>query len=135
MQGSTRKPGADTIERFIVGEADAAKFYVGHYAAAAAYFTPKEAEVEAFERDLAAFLADVRDPAARGIGERLPTYRRQFVGVVREEGRLIFGNYFCDTAVSATVPVMVDDGGSCYFNVLYDAPRRVFLRLSVNGDG
>ena len=57
------------------------------------------------------------------------------VQVVREEGRLIFGNYFCDTAVSATVPVMVDDGGSCYFNVLYDAPRRVFMRLSVNGDG
>ena len=127
--------GADAVERYIVGEADAARFYVGHYDAAAAYFTPTEAEVAAFERELPAFLAGVGDPTAKAIAGRLATYRRQFVGVVREEGRRILGNYFCDTTMPASVPVMVDDGGSCYFNVLYDPSRRTFDRMSVNGEG
>ena len=84
---------------------------------------------------LPAFLAGVGDPTAKAIAGRLATYRRQFVGVVREEGRRILGNYFCDTTMPASVPVMVDDGGSCYFNVLYDPSRRTFDRMSVNGEG
>ncbi len=47
----------------------------------------------------------------------------------------MFGNYFCDTDILATVPAMVDDGGSCYFNVFYEPQRRAFMRLTINGDG
>lgn len=124
-----------TTGRFIVPEADAPRFYVGHYNPAAAYFTPDEQDVAAFERALPAFLAGSSDADARAIAGELATYRRQFVGVVREEGRLVFGNYFCDADIPATVPAMVDDGGRCYFNVFYDPPRRAFVRLSINGSG
>ena len=135
-------PGPD--DRFIVPEASAPRFYVGHYDPATAYFTPSEQDVAAFERALPAFLAGSDDTEARAIAGELSSrpsgpasvkYRRQFVGVVREEGRLVFGNYFCDQSESATRPVMVDDGGRCYFNVFYDPQRQAFVRLTIQGPG
>jgi hypothetical protein len=122
-------------DRFIVPEASASRFYVGHYDPATAYFTPDEQDVAAFERALPAFLAGSSDADARAIAGELTKYRRQFLGVVRDEGRLVFGNYFCDQGESAANPVMVDDGGRCYFNVFYDPRRQAFLRLTINGSG
>ncbi len=121
--------------RYIVPEKSASRFYVGHYDPATAYFTPGEQDVAAFERALPAFLSGSADADARAIAGELTRYRRQFLGVVREEGRLVFGNYFCDPSESAENPVMVDDGGRCYFNVFYDPQRQTFIRLTINGPG
>ncbi len=131
-----RVAAVEPAERFIVPASDAPRFYLGHHPRPQEYYTPGEDEVRAFEQDLAAFLEASEDPRARAIVATLPTYRRQFMGVLLPEGRVVFGNYFCAAAGKpATAPVIVSDGGPCYFGVYYEPGSEVFWRLRIHGEG
>lgn len=133
-RGPSSPAPAPAPARYVVPAARGAEFYVGHYTDAGEYFEPAEADVDAFEARLESFLRTANDADARSLADELSGYRRQFVGVVREGNRLIFGNFFCSDK-PATVPVIVDDGGKCYFNVFYDPRTRSFSKLSINGEG
>ncbi|MCA9592692.1 MAG: hypothetical protein KC776_05255 [Myxococcales bacterium] len=124
---------ANASERYIVPVERGAEFFRGHYEDAGQYFEPTNAQVRAFEDHLADFLQSSKDPGAGALAAKLHRYRRQFVGVVTDGKRLVFGNFFCSD-VPATTPVIVDDGGDCYFNVFFDPTTGAFSKLIINGD-
>jgi hypothetical protein len=132
-RGDPPTPPLGDEVRYLVPVARGPEFYARPRDASVAYFELDERDVRAFEERLPAFLrsADHRD--APEIAARLSQYRRQFVGVRDAEGERIFGNFFC-TEDPATRPLLVDDGGSCYFSVFYDPATVSFSYLFVHGE-
>jgi hypothetical protein len=100
----------------------------------AIYWTPTREQVLAAEERLGAFL----QTAAPQIARRLPTYRRQYVGVLNKTQRLIYLNCFTfDARTDAdwgVRPVQVEDGGDAYFQVFYDIDLGEFQDLYINGE-
>lgn len=106
-------------------------------------WTPALADVLALEQRLPDYLRGQLAPQYRGrkpkkppLWERAPGYRRQYVGIGRNDRRLIYANFFCrsDNPNWRTMPVEVDDGGDCYFQVEYDVEKATFSNLSINGE-
>lgn len=65
-------------------------------------------------------------------------WRRQYVGIVRDGRRFIYGNFFprrddLGTLEWRSQAVQVCDGGPVYFGVEYDVERGVFTQLDFNG--
>jgi hypothetical protein len=113
--------------RFAEGLADGAPFW-----------TPTEADVQALERALPEYLSS-HWPADRGAKIDASSHRRQYFGVSRNGSKLIFVNAFCTAYWEEENPdwsthfVFVFDGGSCFFQLLYDPSKRSFRDLQVNG--
>lgn len=62
--------------------------------------------------------------------------RRQYVGLVRDGRRYIYGNFFPKdpgTTEWLREPVLVCDGGADFFGVEYDVERGEFTHLAFNG--
>ena len=76
-------------------------------------------------------------PARSRLRQGLTAYRVQYVGIVRDGRQVIFTNFFCDTfgVDWRTQPVIVDDGGGCYFVVEFDLAAGSFSHLMINGEG
>ena len=55
----------------------------------------------------------------------------------RDGRQVIFANDFCRALGGdwRQAPIIVDDGGDCYFQVEYDPAAGTFARLMVNGNG
>ena len=101
-------------------------------------WVPTVDEVLALEEQLVAYLPQQQrafDSLQAPIVERLPTYKRQYWGVLENEKRLIVANFFCDTRHTEWTEreVVVIDGGDCYFRLRYDAETGTFSHLIVNG--
>ena len=93
-------------------------------------------DVAALEAALPAFLAGADHPRIDSITQRLAEYGRQYVGVEIDGEQRIFVNFFCDPAGFEnwrTVPVVVEDGGACYFQVEFVPATGAFVRFTVNG--
>ncbi len=99
-------------------------------------WSPSWADVAALEAALPAALA------ASSMGKALqsPTppegWRRQYVGYVRNDRRLVYGNFYPsrdEIPNWRTEPVIVCDGGPAFFGVEYDARARRILRVDFNG--
>lgn len=90
---------------------------------------PTEAEVD----DL---LTALPATASKHISKDLDEYHAQFVGIGESTGKRIFGNFFCDDASKdwKTEPVVVQDGGDCFFQVSYDPDTGDFGGFFVNGE-
>ncbi len=116
---------------YVVPSDRAAKFYGEK---AEGFFTPDDTLISAIEGALPMFLGSSEDQRAQTITPKLDGYKRQYVGVVIDGQRMVFGNFFCNTKLSVKQPQLVDDGGSCYFNVLFDVGSRTFPKLRINGD-
>jgi len=132
VEGGFTRIQAQGIDGVIVPDARASAFYVGHYSAPSSYWTPSADEVMALERALPAHLAH----AAAQLVPKLGRYKRQYVGVVENGARLVFANFFCDARPIEWMhrPVIVDDGGDCYFQIKYDPSTGAFSALNINGD-
>lgn len=98
------------------------------------------ADVLALERQLPEFLRsqpEDSDARAADLWLKAPSYLRQYVGFTRNGRRVVYANFFCFRSVSDrdwhVWPVVVDDGGPCFFQVEYDVESGRFSRLSVNG--
>ena len=101
-------------------------------------WVPTSEEVLALEEQLVPYLAQERgafDSLQAPIEERLPTYRRQYWGVLQDGRRLIVANFFCDARHTEWTEreVAVIDGGDCYFRLRYDVETGAFSHLLVNG--
>jgi hypothetical protein len=107
------------------------------------FWTPTLSEVLELEARLPAYL---RSPEAKKAAEgccpqpvplsrRAPAYKRQYVGVLDHGRLLIHANFFCEAPAHDwhRTPVVVDDGGDCYFQVDYDVRKRRFESIAVNG--
>lgn len=103
------------------------------------YWTPSEEEVVALEEGLAAYLQEEAGERYPRIWQELPTYKRQYAGVVVEGEREILGVFFCASNVDFFEDweervVAVDDGGDCFFELRYNPATDTFHDLSVHGE-
>jgi hypothetical protein len=99
-------------------------------------WTPTVAEIEALERDLPGYLQDeaAGNPSAN-FSDRLPEYKRQYVGIVENGRELILVNAFCTNEFDwQEEAVIVSDGGDCFFRVIYDPTTGSFEDFEVNGE-
>lgn len=89
------------------------------------YWTPSRDDVLVFEQRLEPYLQQAAPQTYPGPLRELNVYQRQYVGILVNEQRVIFANFFCnayDTDWQCEI-VFVLDGGSCYFEVKYDVER------------
>jgi hypothetical protein len=105
-----------------------------------AVWKPSEEIVAQLEEDLLNYLqtmAAVTPGISADFIDRLPTYKRQYIGFNQEDGlTLILVNATCagDDQIWRTRPVIVMDGGDCFFRVTYNPGNRTFSDLQVNGE-
>lgn len=101
-------------------------------------WTPSEADVAGLESGLTAFLQENSDAVndTSRILSRLPDYERQYFGLVQGGDKLIQANFFCDGEDFdwQETAVLVDDGGDCYFQVIYNTGDETYLSLRINGE-
>jgi hypothetical protein len=108
------------------------------------FWTPTLADVKALERNLPGYLREKlgdkpQDRSSAGpesipLWKKAPLYLRQYVGTTREGQRFIYAHFFCDTIPDwRTTPIMIFDGGDCYFQVFYDVKTGRFEGLMLNG--
>lgn len=104
------------------------------------FWTPTEEQVMRLEAGLVPFLQGALSSREDGedIWGNLDGYRRQYFGITFEgEEPVIYANYFCSNDFVDDWQngyVSVDDGGSCFFQLMYDPEAGVFSNLRVNGE-
>jgi hypothetical protein len=108
----------------------------GLYPRSASYWTPSELDVQVAEKGLIAFLEKSKNPKVPEILKRIEKYKRQYRGIVLDGHKLIFIRFFCDIPSEnwMTEEVVVNDGGSCYFNLQFSTETKTFSHLWVNGE-
>ncbi|MDQ4098943.1 MAG: hypothetical protein M3121_00395 [Chloroflexota bacterium] len=119
----------------VVPEADAPVFVrEAGWNPAAAYWTPSPEEIAALEAEIDDTWTANAPRHARD--EDLSGHLRQYVGTVEAGEHLILVNAFCDPydADWQSEPVVVADGGACYFQATWDVERAEFRSLTVNGE-
>lgn len=96
------------------------------------YWTPAEADVLAFEAGLGAFL----EGAAPALGQRATAYTRQYAGLLRDGRRLLYASFLCDTYGEPwwREPLLVLDGGDCFFQLTFDLERGSYGNLMISGE-
>ena len=129
-------------ERTIVSAEAARKSWTWLYRSGATPWTPALDDVLALEKALPDYLGRelTRQRSAptkkSPLSERAKTYKRQYVGVRSKGRRAVFANFFCNAWRHdwRTEPVVVHDGGDCYFTVEYDVEKGTFSNLMINGE-
>jgi hypothetical protein len=101
-------------------------------------WTPTKAQIIELEEKLGSYIQASNHPEALNIANKLPSYRRQYLGITENGKNLIYINAFCDSYKSTfdtsnTHFVFVFDGGACFFQVTYDPVTKAFIKLSING--
>jgi len=135
-------PMAGASERMIFAKEAARELWAGQFPPPAMFWTPDINDVLKMERELPAFLRravkKVEGAAAKPepLWKRAPAYQRQYFGMVEKGHWIVYGNFFCDAHGKdwRSQPVLVKDGGDCYFQVRYDPKTSRFFGLSVNGE-
>lgn len=102
---------------------------------AEAYWTPVETDILALEAQLAPYLQQNAPQDYPGPLLALGEYKRQYIGFVREGKQLIFANFFCETHGQdwQQLFIAVEDGGPCYFEIVYDPQTGSFSELLIHG--
>jgi hypothetical protein len=88
----------------------------------AEFWEPTSKQVSDAERNLRTFLANTPPKESPNLGRKLSLYNRQYVGLKVNGQRIIWGNFYCDSARKPLncEPVRFEDGGDCFFQVEYD---------------
>lgn len=105
-------------------------------------FTPTPDQVRAAEAGLIAFLRVAAPPKAAVLWQKANRYRRQYGGVVIGQGtqarhRLII-SASCRTDGDdgwLRKVIAMKDGGTCYYQLIYDLSGGSFSNLQINGEG
>jgi hypothetical protein len=99
-------------------------------------WTPGRNSVLTLEERIGSYLKKAAAKRSPSLWSKLAKYKRQYVGVMRNGRKVIFVNFFCGAFDTdwKTHPVAVDDGGDCFFNLLYDPGSSAFSDLQINGE-
>ena len=66
-------------------------------------------------------------------------YRRQYIPFMKDGQKYVWANFFCGSTEEhkkwKKEPVLVFDGGACYFRVTINLSKRRFFNFYVNGLG
>jgi hypothetical protein len=105
------------------------------------FWNPSTQQIQKLESLLPKYLRDGADPR-RSIPSNVE-YHRQYVGIVVNGKRLIYGNFYpadvlyptsvFDHLDERSTPVVVCDGGPAFWGVVFDPESNAFLDLRVNG--
>ena len=98
---------------------------------------PSARDIVALEDRLPAALADAPQTRAMANGAPPTGWFRQYVGIVRDGRRVIYGNFYPERGGLnhdwRRTPMIVCDGGPDFFGVEYDVEGRRFTHLAFNG--
>lgn len=99
------------------------------------FWSPSLEQIGKLEQALPAYLrfSEGRKPVIAATAQ----YHRQYVGIVVNGRRLIYGNFY-PTSVSdyfdeKSTPVIVCDGGASFWGIVFEPESSVFLDLQING--
>jgi hypothetical protein len=120
----------------------------GYIATAAAYdydarhWTPTLQDVRGFESGLVDYLRTLKPPEEPDLYRIVPDYKRQYEGLILDGRRVLFVFFRCppqhpdDDYESqwSKHPVIVADGGKCYFDIRFDIVTREYSQLMFNGE-
>src|SRR6185295_9968804 len=101
------------------------------------FWTPTKEEVLKAEQKIEEYL---RSDSARHVdlSRKLPNYKRQYVGIIVNGHKRIFCNFLCSSAFFLSeyvfVPIVVDDGGECFFRIEYDLVDKKCYNFNANGN-
>jgi len=97
------------------------------------YWQPSPPQVFDLEDRLNIYL---KSQSQESLLEKLPGYHRQYVGLTDQGRLIILVNFFCNSLGIDwhNKPVLVLDGGDCYFQVKYDPEEKILFDLIINGD-
>jgi len=97
---------------------------------------PDKNEIIKLEARIKSYLKKAAAKRSPNLWSKLATYKRQYVGVIRNGRKVIFSNFFCQSFDMdwKTKPVVAEDGGDCFFTVLYDSASATFSALQINGE-
>jgi hypothetical protein len=105
------------------------------------FWNPSTAQIGRLERLLPQYVRAGSDP--RRHVARNVEYHRQYVGIVVDGRRLIYGNFYPASTFQPvgamarfdekSTPVVVCDGGPSFWGVVFDPEADVFSDLQVNG--
>jgi hypothetical protein len=100
------------------------------------YWTPSQAQIDDLEKALPAYLRDNAPERSADLWQKVAPYKRQYIGILLGDQQAIYVNAMCsmDDDRWQSEPVMVMDGGDCFFNVTYNPATAQFSDLSINGD-
>jgi hypothetical protein len=130
-------------EGAIVPEERASELWKGAKGSEAeGYWAPKKADVTKLEKGLAAYVKQAAGETELGPGlaEDLPGYKRQYVGFLEGGKKKIFVSFVCDGVLEmmgldwAAEPILVEDGGQCFFEVHFDVDSGQYEKLAVRGE-
>ena len=100
------------------------------------YWTPDIASIRLFESGLVAYLEAEAKTRSPKLHQKSKSYKRQYIGFLVGERKLIYGNFLCTAMARWTErAVGVDDGGDCFFQVVFDISKRAYSDLYINGPG
>lgn len=99
-----------------------------------------EGIIQKLEAALPDYLNAHDNPRIATLSEKLDDYKRQYMAIVEEGRRLVELRALCqlyldenDVDLMADIPE-VQDGGDCFFEVLFDADGEQFLWARVHGE-
>jgi len=124
------------VQGLIVGQVAAPGFYSQITGKSSSrYWTPEKSQIIDLESRLSAYLRGAA-PAKSRIRTDLRSYRRQYLGTVRDDHEVVFVSFFCETHRQdwTRKPIVVDDGGDCYFRLEYETENHKFSHLEINGE-
>ena len=128
----------DSIDGVIVPQASGRNFYYNNRIKG--YFTPSQEDILKAESKLIDYIQETTSPGLDyplipDLSQKLANYKRQYVGIILEDGNKIWLNFFCDPHNDGWKygVISVIGGGGCYFNVLYDIKSEEFSHLLING--
>lgn len=104
------------------------------------YWSPTAADIHALEEGLIPYLQANQDRfygVESTAWESLEKYNRQYLGLILNEKKTIYANFFCESTHTDWKKdfIFVLDGGACYFQFKYDPGTAEFFDLQVNGEG
>jgi hypothetical protein len=98
------------------------------------YFTPDDEQIRRFETGLAAHLRASPPERSPELYAKYASYHRRYVGMKIKGEKKLYTSFYCPSFKEWERPdVDVDDGGDCYFQVIYDVARGLYESVSVNG--
>lgn len=108
----------------------------GLYPKGVSYWTPSEAAVLEAEKGLVPFLKGLKDPRIPEIAKGIEKYKRQYRGIILGGQKQISIRFLCEVLPSddwTRKETIVDDGGSCFFNLRFSTETKTFSHLQING--
>lgn len=99
-------------------------------------WTPTPDQIAELEAMLPGFLQTLSS-ISPDLDDRLPGYTRHYMGYVADGHAYILVNAFCSNpggGDSLSEPVIVMDGGDCFFYVVWDPAAREFVAFQANGE-